>query len=898
MTARARGCWHCGEPLPAGEAIQATVAGVSHPVCCVGCRAAAEWIDQLGLADYYRLRSQFAPRAPNADEAARSATTWSRAELLRHVVRDLGAERREAIVLVEGVRCSACVWLIEHALAAVPGVLSVQVNANARRARITWNEALCSLPRILDALIRAGYRALPLDAAALDDARRRESRDALKRLIVAGFGAMQAMMYASALYLGAFDGMDTATRDFFRWLGLLVATPVVFYSARPFFTGAIRALRGRRLGIDVPVALAIALIYVASLMEVLRGGAEVYFDSVSMFVFFLLVGRYLEMRARHRAGDLTDALARLTPMFADRIRADGSLERVGAAELARGDRVHIPEGGAVPADGVLVSERCRVNESLLSGESAPVTRRRGDTLIAGSVVIEGPAQMRVETVGAGTVVAGIVAMAARAATERPRLAEAGERAAAGFVSRVLALAALTFVGWSFFDASQAFTATLAVLVVSCPCAFALAVPAAITRALGALAHRGVLVTRPDAIERLAEATHVVFDKTGTLTHPQLALERIDTFGATDRGTALELAVALARGSRHPVAQAIAACSPRDVSAGLTGASSSIGLTTLPAGNVDSRVAAGDANFRTFAANANPRAAARNTQSSATANAAHLSANDTKPSAPAPETKTALVVEDLRAEPGGGLEGIVNGRRLRLGRADFACRSDVASATTQAPQTTLEDAVLLTDEAGVLAAFHLSERLRVDARTALAALRADGLELEIASGDAPATVAAIAARLGIAQWRARLKPADKLTRLKELRALGARVVAVGDGINDAPVLAGADVSVALASGAELAQVSSDIVLSSERLGALAEARAIARQTLAILRQNQRWALAYNLSVVPLAGFGFIPPWLAALGMSASSLVVVLNAMRIGRQSDRVEGVAGDPAEAVA
>lgn len=861
MTARARGCWHCGEPLPAGEAIQATVAGVSHPVCCVGCRAAAEWIDQLGLADYYRLRSQFAPRAPNADEAARATTAWSRAELIRHVVRNLGGERREAIVLVEGVRCSACVWLIEHALAAVPGVLTVQVNANARRARITWDETLCSLPQILDALIRAGYRALPLDAAALDDARRRESRDALKRLIVAGFGAMQAMMYASALYLGAFDGMDTATRDFFRWLGLLVATPVVFYSARPFFSGAIRAFRGRRLGIDVPVALAIALIYVASIVEALRGGAEVYFDSVSMFVFFLLVGRYLEMRARHRAGDLTDALARLTPMFADRIRADGSLERVGAAELARGDRVHIAEGGAVPADGVLVSERCCVTEALLSGESAPVTRRRGDTLIAGSVVIEGPAQMLVETVGAGTVVAGIVALAARAATERPRLAEAGERAATGFVARVLALAALTFVGWSFFDASRAFTATLAVLVVSCPCAFALAVPAAITRALGALARRGVLVTRPDAIERLAGATHVVFDKTGTLTHPQLALERIDTFGPTDRGTALELAAALARGSRHPVAQAIAA---------------------------RSSPSRGDAN---------PPADAGGALSSATANDATRTADDMAPSAPACETRTPLVVEDLRAEAGGGLKGVVNGRRLRLGRADFACRSDVALPTPQAPQTP-EDAVVLADEAGVLAAFHLSERLRTDARTALAALRADGLQLEIASGDAHTKVAAIAARLGVNEWRARLMPADKLARLKELRASGACVIAVGDGINDAPVLAGADVSVALASGAELAQVSSDIVLSSERLGALAEARAIARQTLAILRQNQRWALTYNLSVVPLAALGFVPPWLAALGMSASSLLVVLNAMRIGRQSHRVEGVAGSPAEAVA
>jgi P-type Cu2+ transporter len=835
MTAAARGCWHCGEPLPAGGALYACVAGVSHPVCCMGCRAAAEWIEQLGLADYYRLRREFAPRAPGSQEAARSANAWSRAELVRHVVRDLDAERREAIVLVDGVRCAACVWLIEHALGAVPGVLSVRVNANARRVRIIWNEPLCSLPQILDALMRAGYRALPLDAAALDDVRRRESRAALKRLLVAGFGAMQAMMYASALYLGAFEGMDTSTRDLFRWLGLLVATPVVFYSARPFFSGAWRTLRGRRLGIDVPVALAIALIYLASVVEALRGGAEVYFDSVSMFVFFLLVGRYLEMRARHRAGDLTDALARLTPMFADRIRADGSLERVAAVELARGDRVHVAEGGAVPADGALLSERCRVNEALLSGESAPTPRRRGDALIAGSILVEGPAQMVVETVGAHTVLAGIVALVARAATERPRLAEAGERAAAAFVSRVLTLAALTFVGWSYFDASRAFTATLAVLVVSCPCAFALAVPAAVTRALAVLARRGVLIARPDAIERLAAATHVVVDKTGTLTDPQLALERVETFGATDRDTALALAAALAQGSRHPVAQAIAAC----------GARSPADRTMSPA---------------------DPR-----------------------------EGKPARMVEGLRAEAGSGLEGIVDGRQLRLGRVDFACRWNPALAKGQPPQIQ-EDAVVLADKAGVIAAFHLSERLRPDARTALAALRADGLEIEIASGDASAKVAEIAARLDVRQWRARLKPADKLARLEELRASGARVIAVGDGINDAPVLAGADVAVALASGAELARASSDIVLSGEQLGPLAEARAIARQTLAILRQNQRWALTYNLCVVPLAALGFVPPWLAALGMSVSSLIVVLNALRIGRETDRVDAVATRPAEA--
>lgn len=799
MNAAARGCWHCGEPLPATDAPQAQVAGQLHPVCCHGCRAAAEWIDQLGLADYYRLRTTPAQRAASADDTP-SSRAWSRPALQRHVVRDIAGDRSEAVVLIEGLRCAACVWLIERALAALPGLVTVQVNSTARRARIVWERERCSLAAILDTLERAGYRPLPLDAAALDDVRQREQRTALKQLAVAGFGAMQAMMYASSLYFGAFEGIDPAARDLLRWLGLLVCTPVVFYSARPFFAGAVRALRARRLGVDVPVAIAIALIYAASIYEAYRGTGEVYFDSVSMFVLFLLLGRYLEMRARHRAGDLTDALARLTPTYADRINADGKLERIGAIELVLGDRVHVDTGGGIPADGVLESARCRVDESLVSGESAAVARLRGNPLVAGSMLLDGPIEMRVERVGADTVLSGIVALVTRAATERPRLAAAGERAAAGFVARVLTLAALTATIWSFVDPSRAFTATLAVLVVSCPCAFALAVPAAITRSLGVLARCGVLVVRPDAIENLARATHIVFDKTGTLTEPSLRLESIEAHAGIDRDAALRLAAALARGSRHPVARAIAAGVAADVD--------------LPE------------------------------------------------------------VQAQRTEAGGGLEGIVDGRRLRLGRADFALARE--------GEPELADAVVLAGDEGLIAAFRLVERLRPDARAAIDALVADGLTPEIASGDDATKVAAVANCLGIARWNARQRPHDKLARLAELRAAGARVAAVGDGINDAPVLAGADVSIALAGGAELAQAASDIVLSGGRLGMLAQARVIARRTLHVLRQNQRWAMIYNLSVVPLGALGFIPPWLAAIGMSTSSLFVVLNALRIGRE----------------
>jgi len=768
---------------------------MARAMCCQGCRAAAEWIEQLGLAHYYALRTQPAKK-PEADAEPASHDDWQ-SDNARHVVRNLGEGLRESLWLVEGVRCTGCVWLVERSLGAMPGVVSVQVNAVAQRIRITWRDANTSLPQLLRALARTGYRALPQDARGLDDLRRRESRDALKRLLVAGFGAMQAMMYATAIYLGAAATLDASTRDLLRWLGLLVATPVVLYSARPFFAGAWRSLAARRMGMDVPVALGIAAVYSASIIEAVRGSGEVYFDSVSMFVFFLLAGRYLEMRARHRARDLTDALARLTPPFADRQRDDGTWHRVGIAELRVGDRVRVSEGGIVPADGILLTERCRVDEALLSGESAPVIKRRDDLLIAGSVLEDGPVLLRIERVGANTTLAGIAALVGRAAAAKPRLQLAGEMAAGRFVTRVLALTAITAVAWAIVDPSRAFSAAVAVLVISCPCAFALAVPAALTRALAALARQGVLVVKPDAVQALAECTHALFDKTGTLTEVTLSPD-VQTFKGVSRDEALRLAATLARESRHPVARAIAAAH-----AGMQGA-----------------------------------------------------------------TVTAVTTQS-----GLGISATVDGRALRLGRADFAAG--------KLPAREYEDAVLLADDAGPIAAFRMTERLRADAGAAVDALRAQGVKILIASGDAPSKVASIAARLNIDTWRARVLPKDKLAWVDELRAGGARVLAIGDGVNDAPVLAGADVAIALAEGAELTQASGDIVLKGGRLGNIACAREVAQRTLAIVRQNHRWALFYNLSAVPLAALGLVPPWLAALGMSVSSLGVILNALRIGR-----------------
>jgi Cu2+-exporting ATPase len=781
-------CFHCGEAVPDGVAIFATIAGASQPMCCPGCKAATDWIAGLGLDGYYRMRSEPALRPPeNVDFSA-----WDRPALRRLHVREHAHDRAEIVFLVEGLRCAACGWLIEQTLGRAPGVHEVAVNAPARRVQLDFDPATVSLAALMQRLAQLGYTPQPLDASALDSARTREDRDALKRLIVAGLGAMQAMMYAVALYAGSFDGIEPTTRDFFRWLGFLVATPVVFYSARPLFAGAWRALKARRVSMDTPVALAIALIYAASLVETFLHGRDIYFDSVSMFVFFLLGARYVEMRARHRTGDLVDALARLQPSTADRLTETGS-ESVGVHELVAGDRVRVAAGAAIPADGVLVNGSCSVDESLLTGESVPVRRNRGDAVIAGSIALEGPIEIRVERVGADTVLADIVRMVTRAATGKPALVCEADLRARRFVLRVLALTLATALGWAYFDPSRAFAAALSVLVVSCPCAFALAVPTALTRAVAVLARRGVLVVDGDALDRIARADYFVFDKTGTLTRPEIApAESLVHRG--DAAAALAIAAALEQGSSHPLAIAL-----REAAGG----------TRLP------------------------------------------------------------LVANLCNVAGAGVTDRIHGRNYRLGNAAFA---------TNGTDARLD--LVLADDDGVVAEFAVRERPRAGAARALAALRADGVRVAILSGDRAERVEAIARELDASVLGSGATAAAKAVQLETLRSNGHFVAMVGDGINDAPVLAAADVAIALSSGAAIAQAASGLVLAAERLDELPHVRVVARRMHAVLHQNLNWALGYNFAAVPLAAFGLVPPWLAAIGMSASSLVVVLNSLRIG------------------
>ncbi len=798
-------CFHCGLPVPSGARYAAVIEGQRQPMCCHGCQAVAEAIVAAGLTDYYRHRTAPSRRAEDLiPQALRGLELYDRPDLQKSFVHAENGQVREAALMLEGIVCAACVWLSEHHVSALPGVLEFRVNYSTHRAQVRWDERHIKLSEILAAIAAIGYVAHPFDPSRQEALQKRERAVALRRLAVAGLASMQVMMLAVGLYVGEHQGMEEWIRDFLRWVCLILTVPVMVYSAQSFYSAAWRGVRHRQLGMDVPVTLAIIGAFIASVWHTWRGDGEVYYDSVTMFVFFLLTARFLEMNARHQAGRVSEALTRMLPATATRLNADDAEIVVSVAELAPGDRVLVRPGETVPADGTVLEGLSGVDESLLTGESLPLPKHPGEALIGGAVNVDSPLVMRIEKVGTETVLSAIVRLLDRAQGEKPRLALLTDRIAGGFVA-VLLLAAAVVLGvwWHLADFDTAFRVTLAVLVVTCPCALSLATPTAIVAATGALTRQGVLTTRGHALETLARATHVIFDKTGTLTHGRLRVVAVESAGDRDAGHCLALAAALERGSEHPVGRALVEAA-------------TVGI---------------------------PRA------------------------------------EDVRNTPGGGVEGWIEGRRYRVGRPEFAVGLNSGTVIERNDLDPGSTWVALGDETGLLAWFQLFDTLRPGAAEVVAALEARGLTVELLSGDRPETVAHTAGAVGIAQATGGLSPQDKLERVRDLQRQGAVVAMVGDGVNDAPVLAAAQVSLAMGSGAQLAHATADLVLLSERLDGLVEGVDMARRTLKIIRENSAWAIGYNLTALPLAATGWLLPWMAALGMSFSSLLVVVNALRL-------------------
>lgn len=798
-----RSCYHCTLPVPRGGRFVASVLGEAREFCCPGCQAVAHAIVVGGLESYYLHRSEASVNpqvlpTPLADEQALFDRPEVQAPFVRHGHDDDGAVA-ETTLMIEGITCAACGWLIERHLRTLPAVVEARLNLSNHRLHLRWRDLSLPLSEVLAELRSIGYAGHPYQADKATEQLARENRRSLRQLGVAGLLWFQAMMATMATWPEFNIDLSPEMHTILRWVAMFLTTPIVFYSCAPFFKGALRDLRARHLTMDVSVSLALGAAYLAGIWTAVTGVGELYFDAVGMFALFLLTGRYLERCARERTSAATAQLVNLLPASCLRLNADGQTERVLTHQLRLHDHVLVHPGALLPADGRIIAGRSSLDESLLTGEYLPQPREVGDAVTAGTANIESVLTVEVLALGDDTRLSAVVRLLERAQSEKPPLAQLADRAAQWFLLISLVLAVCVGVVWWQLDASRAFWIVLAMLVATCPCALSLATPTALTAATGTLHRLGLLLTRGHVLEGLNRIDTVIFDKTGTLTEGRLTLRAIRSLGALSSDDCMSLAAALESRSEHPIARAFG--------------------------------------------------------------------------------KTPLTAEGLVATPGLGLEGVVDGRPLRIGQPAFVC----ALSGVAVPSMPDEPGqwLLLADDTQALAWLVLDDRLRDDATALVEACKQRGWQTLLLSGDSSPMVSSVGSQLQIDEAVGSLRPDDKLAILRRLRADGRTVLVIGDGVNDVPMLAAADISIAMGSATDLAKTSADAVLLSNRLQVLVEALGLARRTRRIILENLAWAGLYNGLVLPFAALGWVTPLWAAAGMSVSSLVVVLNALRLTR-----------------
>ncbi len=839
-------CFHCGEVLPK-RPFETQVLGRARQMCCLGCQLAAQSIVEAGLSQYYLDRQKISRLAQLPDELM--LDVYNHDEIKEQFTYSEDGQQ-VAELSVAGLRCAACTWLIESRLNKIQGVGRCQVNLTQQRMRVTWDDAQTDIGTILKAVGAIGYEARPYRQDTHEAMLKRENRQMLIRLGVAAVGAMQAMMFSVGIYFGDVSGMAHEHREFLRWVSMVVSVPVVFYAGLPFFASAWSVLRIRQINMDVPVSIALMITFVASSYATVTQTGETYFDSVAMFIFFLLAGRYVEHSARLKASGMAADLVVITPKVVQKVGEDAALlqalqtkegdlskedglskETLALIErwqsvfyaatpktqenlvhgVKAGDVVRVDAGSEIIGDGILLSQTAMVSQSLLTGESDLIAKRCGDVLFGGSQNDAQPLLMIITNDNEHSQIALIDRLINRAMSEKPKIAQDADRIARWFVARVLVLAVVVFLVWWWIDPSQAIWATVAVLVATCPCALSLATPIALTVATNRLAVKEFLVTRGHTIATLAQITHIAFDKTGTLTTGQANLVALEVYGedvnpSFDEERCLAYAAALEIGSRHPIAES------------LKRHSSHLHLPT----------------------------------------ASH-------------------VVHHA----GGGVEAQIDGRIFRVGHGQFALEETSITAPQKDEYGANMAVALSIKEASrfrLLAWFYFNDSLRMDTKEVIAQLKESHLNPIMLTGDPSDNAKVLAKTLGMSAYTG-LLPEQKVAHIKQLQHDGAKVLMVGDGINDAPVLAAADVSVAMAKASDLAQVFADGVLLGETLTPILKALAIAKKTRQIIRQNLRWALIYNTAMLLPAALGYVPRWLAAIGMSLSSLFVVMNALRL-------------------
>ncbi len=788
-------CYHCGLPNDKEHTYSTHILGETRQLCCPGCLAVSEAIVQNGLEDYYQFRTEPAIKGDDLIPAQlNKLSLFDEPALQEDFVIDQG-KHKSIQLTVEGITCAACGWLIEKQLSKVKGIAQVSVNVQERRAAVSWDDNQLKLSQILNALKRIGYKGAPFQPDDHEASYKREEKAFLKKLGLAGLMTMQVMMLMAGLYFDWFGAIEAETRDYFYWVALTLTTPVVLYSGSLFYIGASKALLARTVNMDVPITLAVFGTYIAGLKSTLLQEGEVYFESICMFIFLLLLSRFLEHRSRHRAAQISANMTQYVPVSATKIDEHGNLIQCLAKQLQKGELTLIKPGETIPVDGIVVDGSASVDESMLTGEFNPVLKEVGSTVYGGTVSKDGSLTIRVTNTLKHALVNQIVRLQTTAMASKPKVAQIADEFSRIFVIAVLVVSSATFLFWYLQGSDRAFWITVSVLVATCPCALGLATPSALTCAMAKLNKHGILLKRADAIEQLTKVNTIALDKTGTLTQGKFSIQ--DTWFNPNypEDAVRNIAACLESRSEHPIAKAFCV-----------------------------------------------------------------------------ESNT-LSLHNYKVTPGGGVSGVIDGNQYSLGSKQF-CFGE-----TTAPALDIEANVFLVSEGELLGAFTVSDTLREDAKDSLSQLSA--FKLAMFSGDIQSNVDSVAKSLSIDLAKGELSPEQKFNEVKALQQQGDSVLMMGDGINDAPVLASADVAIAVGNATDVAKTAADVILLGDKLSVVPFLLASAQSVKSTIRQNMAWAVGYNLVILPFAVSGILSPWMAVVGMSLSSIIVVYNSTRLLR-----------------
>jgi Cu2+-exporting ATPase len=788
-------CFHCHESIPEGIDIHANINGKQHKMCCHGCKAVAEFISDEGYCDFYDYRGDSKP-ANKAEIAQKKWLQYDESVSFKTFSKQLKDSTYQVSIRLEGMYCSACGWLIDKHLRQLEGINEVKLNSITKIVRVEFDLKKIKLSQILTALNFLGYKPIVSHEQDSQEIVSQERKNALKRLIVSGLGMMFIMTLSVPLYSGEYNGIDPQIRRFFELVSLLVATVVFFYAGSAFIQNAIRDLRNKHLGMDVPVALSISLAYGVSVWNVFtHSGHTIYFDSMVMFVFFLLAGRFVEMSVRHQGMSSTDALGSMIPTSIAVLRGE-KFQNIPLDNVVKGDVICVEESQTIALDGVIIDGNAKVDESMITGESIAVNRTTGDHVMAGSQIQTGSIRIKSTAIGNDTILANLSNLLENAQLQKPKTLLLVDKIASWFVAIVLILAALTAIYYAIYNPDKTLVTVLAVLVATCPCALSLATPAALTAASVRLMKSGILINNLDAISGIAKVKHWFFDKTGTLTESSMSIAKVYQLSDIPKKVLLKIAASLEHNSTHPIASAF---------------------------------------------------------------------ND--------YYDENIEIEQFIEKSDSGLQALVNGDDWKIGSLNW-CAQEFDKVITSKKVLTY-----LSRNNKVVAVFELENKIRKGSIELISHLKENDNYVAIISGDKEAAVTIVARMLRIGQYLGEKSPEQKINIIKYHQDQGFKTVMLGDGVNDAPVLAQSDVSISFNQGTQLARSASDLILMGNSLSSIEDLLKISHKTNRIIKQNIIWALVYNLSVTPLAMMGYLTPWMAAIGMSVSSLFVILNAKRI-------------------